>query len=286
MKKKLGIIGIVLITILCVFLGIHTRKKNGILVTQIQTNSEESLSYMIETSKQKIIMIDGGSYEDGEHLEEILQSKGGVVEQWFLSVAHPHNFGALQRILEEGEIEIKNIYISFNTIDWYEKHEFEQYSEIVEFFDALETEKMASVVKKVSEGFEILVDNLYISVLKGGNPELEDEQAQWNQSMVLKVNNTYKSMIFMGNIANEGAEKFKDNNLDEIDCDAVQISNNNRQKVKDEIYQKMTPQYVFMPVDSNEKRNAANAYIEQLKQILNFEESYLSCDGDVTVKIW
>lgn len=286
MKKKLGIVLIILITILCIFLGIRTREKNGIVVTQLETNSDESLSYMLETSKNNIIMIDGGNYYDSEHLEKVLLEKGGVVDQWFITIAHPENFGAMQRILENGKIQINHIYISFNGADWYDEYEKDRYPQIAQFLDLIYSEEIIKKVYNVPLKYELLVDNLYITVLNTCNTELSGDYAGFNQSMVIKVDNTYKSMIFMGNIANEAAQKFRDNNLDEIDCEAVQISNNKQQNVDDKIYTEMTPKYIFIPVSKNADRTEADDYMEHLKKILNIEESYISADGDVTAKIW
>ena len=89
-------------------------------------------------------------------------------------------------------------------------------------------------------------------------------------------------MIFMGNLAQEGGQKFRDNNLDEINCDAVQVSNNGVQKVDDEVYQKMTPQYVFIPKSNQENQT----YQNHLEQFLKPEATYISSNGDTTVKIW
>ena len=284
MRKIVRILMIGIITVFCIMMGIYTRKQNAICVTQIQTHLEESLSYMLETRNHQIIMIDGGSYEDSQQLEKILLEKGGIVEAWFVTLAHSQNFGALQKIIQNNKVQINHIYVSFNHREWYQTYEPDRYAEIAEFFDLLYGENVASKVQDVPNRFEILVDNLYVTTLHVKNPDFTGEYAGFNQSMVIKVNNTYKSMIFMGNIANEMAHHFKDNNLDEIDCDAVQISNNGQQKVDFEIYQKMTPHDLFMslPQSAEETKN----HLQDLKTSLKAKQMYASCDGDITVKIW
>lgn len=245
MKSKLKILLIIFVTLGCIYLGFQTRKNKAINVTGIQTTKNSSLSYMLKTDKNNIVMIDGGSYEDSEYLENILLSNGGIVESWYITLAHSENFGALQRILENGKIQINHIYISFNSLEWYSIYEPERYDEISEFFDLIYSSEYSTVLGDVPNKFESIIDNLYITVLNIKNPELIDEYAGFNQSMVIKVSNTYKSIIFMGNIANEAAKKFKDNNLDEIDCDVVQISNNLTVNAQDEIYKLMTPENIL-----------------------------------------
>ena len=149
MKKTLGILLIIIITSFCIAMGIRTRKQNAISVTQIQTNAVESLSYLIETQNHHLMMIDGGSYEDSEHLETILQEKGGIVESWFITIAHSQNFGALQRILENGKIQINHIYISFNTNEWYQTYEPDRYPEIEPFLDLIYSQPVIAKVQEI-----------------------------------------------------------------------------------------------------------------------------------------
>lgn len=266
MRKKVTILLILVVTVGCIYLGFRTREKNGIVVTQIQTSQPNSLNYLLETSENKLIMLDGGSNEDSEALEQKLLAKGGIVESWFITMASPENFGAMKSILENGKVQINRIYVSFNEASWYGENEPEKYPEIAEFLDLIYSEKNITKVFNVPLRHEILIDNLYFTILNVANPSIK---GTFNQTMAIKVNNTYKSMIFMGNIAKEAAEKLKDNNLDEIACDAVQVSN---QPIQPEIYEKMAPTYVFVP-------NAKTIDEENLK----IKETYT---GEVTVKIW
>ncbi len=280
------VIIILVVTLACIYSGVRTRERNGIVVTQMQTSQPESLSYMLTTSKNKLLMIDGGSAEDSSYLEEKLLEKGGEVECWFITIAHPENFGAMKRILENGKVQVNQIYISFNEASWYGQHETERYGEVAEFLDFIYSENIIKRVYNVPFRHQMVVDNLHLTILNVANPELDEEHAGFNQSMALKVSNTYKGMIFMGNIADIAAEKMKDNNLDEIDCDAVQISNNQAQMVSDEIYEKMTPAYIFMPVSKNSDKASSQTYLERLKNLLKVKEAYMNPDEDITVKIW
>lgn len=284
MKKKLGIIVIIIFTILCIYLGIQRRKVNAIRITQIQTQGKESLSYMIKTKNDHIVMIDGGDYEDSKHLEEILMQNGGVVTHWYITIAHNQNFGALQKIIENGNVKIENIYISFNSKEWYEKYEYDRVKPILEFLEVLESKNQNYA--EIPANYEIQFDDLYLTALNWKNPEFNGDYAGFNQSMVLKINNMYKSIIFMGNIANQAGEFFKDNHLDEINCDAVQISNNGMQYVNDEIYEKMSPKYLFMSVPLDESNNTCIDYANRLKYLLKTDLLYLSIYGDTTLTIW
>ena len=195
MKRKIGIVIIILFTILCIYLGIRTRKINAINVTQIQTQNNETLSYMLKTKNNHIVMIDGGNYEDSAHLEELLLENGGIVTHWYITLAHNQNFGALQKIIENGKVKIENIYISFNSIEWYEKYEFDRVTPIVEFLSVM-NEKNQNYAE-IPANYEIQFDDWYISILNWKNPEFNGDYAGFNQSMIIKVDNMFRSIIFM-----------------------------------------------------------------------------------------
>ena len=181
MKKKISILLIIVVTIACIYLGIRTREKNGIVVTQIQTENPEALSYMLQTNGNNIIMIDGGNQYDSEHLENVLQGKGGSVEAWFITRADPECFGAMKRILENEKVQVNHIYISFNEASWYSENEPEKYPEIAEFLDFIYDEDNIQKVYNVPLRYELLVDHLYVTVLNVANPALTDEFATYNQ---------------------------------------------------------------------------------------------------------
>ena len=241
---------------------------------------------MIETKKNNIIMIDGGGLDDAEHLEQVLKGKGGIVDRWYITIAHKENFGALEQIIKNGNIEIRNIYMSFNSKEWYEQNEPDRVQEIEEFSDLLNDGELKDIAQEIPYKYEILVDDLYISALKLKSPELESQYLAEDQSMVIRVDNTYKSMIFMCSNTNTGAKAFKDDNLDLIDCDAVQISNNGKQNISDDFYQLMTPKYLFMNVTNLENASVQNQYLQHLKELLGAEQTFNSLDGDVNIRIW
>ena len=283
MKRKIGIVAIIIFTILCVYLGIKTRKINAINVTQIQTKDQEALSYMLKTKNNYIVMIDGGNYEDSEHLEEVLMQNGGVVSHWYITLAHNQNFGALQKIIENGKVQVENVYISFNEIDWYKEYESDRILPILEFLSVMDGKNQRYA--EIPANYEIQFDDWYISILNWKNPDFNGDYAGFNQSMILKVNNMYKSVIFMGDSANQAGNFFKDNHLDEIVCDAVQVSNNGEQFIDNEVYQQMRPKYLLMSVPNGSNIDEAKNYISNLKNLLKSKEVYLSNEGDKALKL-
>ena len=64
------------------------------------------------------------------------------------------------------------------------------------------------------------------------------------------------------------------------------INTSVEQMIAEEVYQKMRPDYLFMPVAKKGDREKANRYLETIKELVGAKASYLSCDGDITIKIW
>ena len=82
----------------------------------------QSMSYLLTTPEQKVVVIDGGDTHDPErdYLLDIIKQRGGVVDLWLIPHAHRDHFGALSKILQDypGEIEIKDLRFTFPDIEW------------------------------------------------------------------------------------------------------------------------------------------------------------------------
>ena len=293
MKKFLIILLITIVTALCVFLGFRSRYNNGIVVTQFESQLASSMGYMIETKNNEIIMIDGGLPEDSEHIEDAILAKGGIVEAWFITHAHDGHYGALLEIIESGKVQINNIYASFNSAEWYETYDNDNYISIKHMLDVLDSEEVRNTVHAVSLRQEIHVDNLFFKILKANSPE-QTINAGNNQSIVIKVSNNIKSMIFLGDLGSEYEEEFLLNNLDEIEADAVQVAHHGQAGVSDRIYNAINPKICFWPIPdwiwSNNPVDGSSTGSWKILETREWiekigAENYVAKDGDITINI-
>lgn len=289
MKKKILIILLITIfTSICIYTGFRSRYRNGIVVTQFEPQLTRSMGYMIESKNHEVIIIDGGLPEDSEHVEEAILAKGGVVEAWFITHAHDDHYGALVEIIKSGKVHINNIYVSFNSAEWYETYDNDKYISIRHMLDVLDSEGVRNTVHAVALRQEIHIDNLFFKILKVNSPD-QTINAGNNQSIVIKVSNNIKSMIFLGDLGSEYEEEFLLSNLDEIDADAVQMAHHGQAGVSDRIYNAINPKICFWPTpdwlwDPGEglpwKTLETREWIEKIGA-----ENYVAKDGDITINI-
>lgn len=302
MSKKVKKIGLILLLILitgmCIGLGIKTRYDSRIQITQFEPQgTRQSMGYMLKTNENKLIMIDGGTKQDKEHVSNIIKENGGIVEYWFITHAHDDHYGVLNEIIKENtDIKINNIIVSLNDEDWYKLNDSSRFEDIKEFLGLLKREDIAPIVREAVLREEIKVDNLKFKILKLKSPEII-ENAGNNQSMVIKVDNMFKNVLFLADLGVQAEENFVNNNLDEIDCDAVQMAHHGQQGVSKSVYEKISPRVCIWPTpewlwnnDNGLGFNTAEyKTIETRKWIIEemgIQNNYIAKDGDLLVEIW
>ena len=247
LKRNVAIVLIMIITVLCILSGIRTRHQAKLVITQL---AGEGNGYVLETSKNQLIVIDGGTKEDTKSLKKIIQEKGNnQVLAWFITSPVSSNTGAFLEILKHhSEISIAHIYSSLNSGDWYEQTDLEE-TEIAHIKELMETittkenlPKYIDLQRRVRYSF----DNYFITPL-----ELRDNQSTKiaDQTIVLKVDNSFKSAVFFENdkdqfeneliqISTNLEEGISNELFDALKTDKIMISGQNKWETKAEIYEK------------------------------------------------
>lgn len=302
MNKKLKsffkVFVFILVTLGCVALGVKTRFDSGIVITQYAPQTtHESMGYMIKTDENRLIMIDGGTEGDTEHVKQSIIDNGGEVEIWYLTHAHDDHYGVLYTLLndENSGITINNIYLNLNSEEWYKEYDSSRYEHIKLLLDTLQKDGIREKVHIVENREETIVDNLIFKVLKVASPDVVDNAGN-NQSLVIKVTNNFKSVLFLGDNSEQVEIDFVNNNLDEIECDAVQMAHHGQSGVTDFTYKVINPDICLWPTPewlwNNDKGEgfdtAEYKTIETREWIetLGVKENYVAKDGDITIKIW
>ena len=89
----------------------NSKKKSGFTLWQIPSHRNTiGNSYVMRTSKGKVIVMDGGFPQEELTLRGFIGALGNQVDAWFISHPHDDHFGALIEILKNPQLmRIKSI---------------------------------------------------------------------------------------------------------------------------------------------------------------------------------
>ena len=204
--KKVAIILICLIAVTAI-INIVTNQKNTELIQLKDNSSRQMMGYILKTKNDKVIVIDGGLKEDAPNLINHIEELGGRVDAWFLTHPHMDHVQAFMEIVETTDIEINDIYVTLNELDWYKQYAGERLPEIEEFFKTIENEKIKNKIKHVGKNQIIDIDNINCEILGTCNPEITDNPIN-NSSMVIKMNTDNTSILFLADTGIESGKNY------------------------------------------------------------------------------
>jgi len=272
------------------------KNQTATTLTQLSAQgSRQMMGYIIKTNNNKIIVIDGGTVEDTQNLINHINNLEGKVDYWFITHAHDDHAGAFTEIVEQTDIQIDNIYVSLNEYSWYEENEESRKEFSKKLIDILNDEEIYNKVKEPKINDVIQIDNIQVEVLGIKNPEITEENAGNEQSMVLKIDTQKNTFLILGDIGIKASEKLIITQKDKLKSDIVQMSHHGQNGATEELYKIINPQVCLWPCpewlwnnDSGEGVNTGpwktletRGWIENLK----IKENYVAKDGDITINI-
>lgn len=291
-KKQIVLIGISIIVLIVV--GVILYNINiSIYVTQLSPQgTRQMMGYLLKTNTGKLIVIDGGTIEDTEQLIEQINKNGNKVDYWFLTHAHDDHVGAFTQIVNNTNIEIKNIYVSVNEFAWYEQNESNRIEFTKTFLDALAKEKSKVIEPALNEKIEI--DNIEIEILGIKNPEIT-ENAGNEQSMVFTINTGKTKLLFLGDTGIKSSEKLLTNQKEKLKSDIVQMAHHGQAGATKELYEMIQPKICLWPTpewlwnnDIGTGKNSGTWKTLETRnwmQELKVKKHYVAKDGNITIKI-
>lgn len=222
-------------------------------------------SYILRTRNGKVIVMDGGITTDAPHMRDLLMNKyGGIIDQWWLSHPHGDHMGVLQEVLKDPKgLVVKEIYHS-RCADAILNAEGSGAPRIL--YEQFDNAKDIVVHDIQSVGGLYELDGVLIKVLGISNPDLlmtENETSPINNSsMILRVWDSEKSVLFLGDAHEECGDKLLTKNsrfFRYLNVDYVQVSHHGQQGVKESFYKSITfkkclwptPSWVFNPPEGS-----------------------------------
>jgi len=210
-----------------------------------QTPSQMN-SYVLQTTHGTIIVIDGGTAGDAPYLRGFLAALGNQVEAWFISHPHSDHVDALTVLLNHpGDLAIGTIYSSLPEETWIEQYEPACLTTCREFQLALQ--KSSREVSELTIGQLIQIDGVCFEILAVKNPEITSNAIN-NSSMVMKVSDREKSVLFTGDLGVEGGEKLLHSSYGtQLHADYVQMAHHGQNGVNERFYQAVAPRFCLWP---------------------------------------
>jgi beta-lactamase superfamily II metal-dependent hydrolase len=194
-------------------------------------------------------VIDGGWKEDADYLKSILKMRGNHVAMWFISHTHSDHVDALTAILHNpGQLKIDRIYASLLDDDWMREHGLVEENEpktLAEFKEAARDAHQE--ITELQLGQVLKIDGLTIEILGVKNPEIVENGVN-NSSVVMRMSDAYKSILFPGDLGVEGGEKLLHGEYkDRLKSDYVQMAHHGQNGVDKAFYQAVAPKYCLWP---------------------------------------
>lgn len=233
-----------------VFVGIP-----GFTLWQLPSVNPEQqiMSYVIKTGQQgKVIVIDGGMgggmNGDATALKTFIGNLGNHVHMWFISHQHPDHFNALTTIVNDNSRPtIDKIYgsrLSINVIQ--AAGDDAQYaSDALNFNDAVSNSGVP--FEELSVGQVLFIDGISIRILGIKNPELNANLIN-NSSVVMKLSDGARSILFTGDLGVEGGAKLLSGPYaSHLKSDYVQMSHHGQEGVLQDFYNRVAAKYCIWP---------------------------------------
>jgi len=204
------------------------------------------MSYVIRTQGGKTIVVDGGMPGDASYLNRFLANFDHHVDAWILSHPHIDHVGAITAMLGRSDAPtIDKIYAVLPASDWMKQHETNAEKTLMALNTALSATNVMVIRPKLGDLFEI--DGVRIEILGVANPEITQNACN-NSSLVWRMSDAKKSVLFLGDLGVEGGRKIVAGSYsDRIQSDYVQMAHHGQAGVDQEFYRAVAPTHCLWP---------------------------------------
>lgn len=252
----------------------------------------QHMAYVLRSATGQVIVVDGGNQGDAEYLRGFLAALENRVDAWFISHPHQDHVDTLTSILKSpGKLHIKHIYGSLPEGSWVEKHEADSLPTIQQLNLALQ--ESGHEVEELTLGQRLDIDGLHIDILGIKNPEIHGNAIN-NSSVVFRVFDSVKSVLFTGDLGVQGGEKLLETKYkSQLPSDYVQMAHHGQAGVGLQFYRAVKPRYCLWPTpawlwDNDNGAGSGSGPWQTLKvrgwmDDLNVERHFLSARGMVRI---
>ena len=286
----------ILILIACLLAGVFylfaATGFNNFTVYQFPPQSStQMMGYMLKTTGNKIILIDGGTHSDSDYLKEQIKNAGGHVDLWIITHPHSDHIDAVTDVLLDKDIRVDLLYGSLPDRSFIEQYEPAYLPSFDDFNKAIQGSK---AYKDININDTISIDGLKITFLAINNPELVSNPLN-NSSVVFKVSSSSKSILFLGDAGvDEGNKIMKAYPREILKSDYVQMAHHGQAGVSKEFYKLVDPDYCLWPTPKwlwdNDNGGGYNSgswdtiNVRKWMDEIGVKENYVSYNGLIIIK--
>lgn len=208
--------------------------------TMWQLNTQANLignSYVFLTDQGRVCVMDGGYRQDEPYLRGFLAHLGNKVDTWFVTHPHVDHMGSLTSILREPRgITIRRIYHSRFSDEYIESRPVDV-KHCRNFYRALDESNGIEIFDVRQPGTEGSVDGLHFRFLSVTDETIKKNTYN-NNSMITRVWDRRKSVVFLGDMGQEAAEKILASPYKaDLDCDYLQMAHHGQWACKKSFYE-------------------------------------------------
>jgi glyoxylase-like metal-dependent hydrolase (beta-lactamase superfamily II) len=168
--------------------------------------SKQNESYVILTRNHRVLVVDGGwSGEDAVYLRAFLSTLGSRVNAWFITHPHPDHAGALLDMINDPrEMVITRVLASLGPLSEYQGKPGDDRDFAAQFVSAYQQSPLRKIEPVAGDVYTI--DGVKIQILSVRNPEITTNALN-NSSLVFRMSDDTKSVLFLGDLGREGGDK-------------------------------------------------------------------------------
>ena len=209
------------------------------------SDTQHYMSYLIVTTNNKVIVVDGGWAGDAPYLKSLIKSFGGHVDAWFISHPHQDHVEALSEILAAPEgITIGTIYHSKASPARYDSSDPE---DVVTILYSRMAAFGCEIVDIREPGGRYDIDGVGIKVLSVSDEVLNSSNLN-DSSLALRIWDSNKSVVLLGDcMVAEGRKLLATCASEDLNCDFLQLGHHGNKGPEKAFYDAVSFRYALVP---------------------------------------
>lgn len=265
----------------------------GVKMLQLELNQTDvncGMSYVFMLGNSEFFIIDGGYFtkDESERLYSLLTKNSDakpIVKGWLFTHAHQDHIGCFMdfALSHINDVEIEQLLFNFQPIDLSlakgnPREKSNDIATVKEFYEILENKCKGIPIIKLHTGDSYKIGDLELEILYTADDILPLEVSFNDYSAVTKITIENQSILFLGDVQENGSKWLLENKRSKLKSDFVQISHHGFNGATKSLYEAISAKIALFPCPDFEferkKANEVNSYI-----LNSSKEIYVSGNG-------